>query len=113
MRVDPQKLVTGASLAADYTSPEINVDHIGMMGIQLVFTGTPTGTFKLQGSVVVYEDSGTVNTWTDVADSSQAVSAAGNHMWNFTDIGFNRLRVVYTRTSGTGSLDIRTYTKGF
>lgn len=113
MRVDPIKLATGGSLAADYSSPEIVLDHIGMCAIQLVFTGTPTGTFKLQCSNVVDTDQNTVNTWTDVADSSQAVIAAGNHVWNFSDLGFNRMRVYYTRTSGTGSLDIRVYIKGF
>jgi hypothetical protein len=43
--------------------------------------------------------------WTDITDSPQGIAAAGNHVWQFENAGFNWVRVVYTAVSGTGSLD--------
>lgn len=85
--------------------------HICNYSIQLVFTGSPVGAFKLQGS----DDPGgpnntsgsqdaNVTNWTDITSSSQAISAAGNIMWDVSNAGYNFVRVVYTVTSGTGTL---------
>lgn len=87
--------------------------------IQLVFTGTPTGNFKLQSScdpvpkanLVIGANGAVVYTpanWTDVADSTFTVAAAGNVMWNFRGSDFNYVRVVYTDTSGGTSTAIVT-----
>lgn len=77
--------------------------------IEVVFTGTPTGSFKLQASNDPNDQidpttflPGPVN-WTDVAGSSQSVAAAGNVMWNVTDVMYNFVRVVYTDTSSGAS----------
>lgn len=74
--------------------------------IQLVWTGTPTGTFKLQGSADTHLNP-PVN-WTDIANSSQAVSAAGNYMYNVIEVMYNYVRVVYTDGSGGASTAIIT-----
>ncbi len=42
--------------------------------------------------VVVY----TPTHWSDIADSSFAVSAAGDVMWGYANRGFTYVRVVYT-----------------
>jgi hypothetical protein len=88
--------------------------------IQIEFTGTPTGSFKLEASndpvpkasqtfgvngVVTYAPSD----WTDISNSTIAVSAAGNIMYNYQAIpGYNYVRVVYTDTSGGTSTAIIT-----
>lgn len=110
-----------ASLGGNWTSGAIWLGHIANYAIQLTFTGTPTGTFKLQASCdpglnvnptqVVQQSE--LTHWTDIADSSQAVSAAGNHMWTVQNAGYNWVRIVYTRDSSTGTLtDARVYVKG-
>ena len=73
--------------------------------IQVVFTGTPTGSFFLEASddPYVIGANGTLNlptNWTTVANSSQSVSAAGNVMWDYGQCGFNWIRVSYTDSSG-------------
>lgn len=88
--------------------------------IQIVFTGTPTGTFKLQASddpvpkknlvvgangLITY----TPTYWTDVANSTFTVSAAGNVMWDYSNRGFTYVRAVYTDTSSGMSTAIVTY----
>lgn len=80
--------------------------------IQVVFTGTPTGTFKLQASCdpipqARVEVTAPTN-WTDIANSSYAVTAAGDYMWNVFDIAYNYVRVVYTDTSSGTSTAIIT-----
>lgn len=98
------------SLAASQNMKPVWLGHIADFSIQLVFTGTPAGTFKLQAS----NDTGKpqsagdaakysgVTNWTDIADSDVTVSAAGNIMWNYQDAGFEWVRVIYT-ASGAGS----------
>lgn len=88
--------------------------HCAMAAIQLVFTGSPVGSFKLQASCDEPRDSATtpslvaagVTNWTDISGSSVSISAAGDIMWNIENPGYNFIRVVWTRTSGSGSLTV-------
>lgn len=89
-------------------SSAYNVQQSYGVAIQAVFTGTPTGTFKLQASADpatnIQPGQGAggnpVLDWVDIADSSYSVTAAGNYMWNVFDIMYNFIRLVYTDTSG-------------
>lgn len=92
--------------------------------IQVVFTGTPTGSFKLQASCdPAYSGQTGGNTagvpvhWTDIANTSFSVSAAGNLMWNVSDAMYNWVRVQYTDASSGTSTAIVTVSsfnaKGF
>lgn len=79
--------------------------------IQIVFTGTPTGSFYLEascdpvppqtltpganGSIVF-----TPTNWSTVANSSFSVAAAGNVQWNYRDAGYTFVRASYTDSSG-------------
>jgi hypothetical protein len=104
---------------ANLNSPAMQLLNMVGFCIQVVFTGTPTGTFKLQGSndSVVTSPSyvGGTNSsnfiptnWTDVADSSQAVSAAGSIVWNADSQYYNYVRVVYTDGSSGASTAVLT-----
>jgi hypothetical protein len=100
-------------MSANFELRPIYLGHIAQYAIQLVFTGTPGGNFKLQCS----NDPGSINSatrtmqpynvtnWTDILDSAQTISAAGNHTWNAENVGYLWVRVVWTQTSGSGSLD--------
>lgn len=83
--------------------------------IQLTFTGTPAGNFKLQGSNDVGQpqaaaesqrSSGVVN-WTDVPSTQTTVSAAGSLLYNVEIAGYSWVRVVWTAT-GAGTTPILT-----
>lgn len=74
--------------------------------LQIVFTGTPTGSFKLQMSDDPYPNNAVTNpptNWTDIANSSQSVTEAGNVGWDYSLAGFNWVRVVYTDDSSGSS----------
>lgn len=110
---------TAGDMAGSLNSNAIDLNQQYVAAIQAVFTGAPVGTFKLQisndspainpGSV--NKGSGVVN-WTDYTGSSQAISAAGNFSWLLADIGYRWVRLVYTRSSGTGSLTAAISSKG-
>ena len=100
-------------------SQALQLENMFGYAIQIVFTGTPTGTFKLQSSCdpvtkanQVFGANGLVTytptNWTDIANSSFTVAAAGNVEWNVTDVGYNYVRVVYTDGSSGGSTAIVT-----
>lgn len=112
----PVDLSASADLKATW------LGHISDYAIQLVFTGSPQGNFKLQAS----NDQGSIDSatgsvqlasivnWTDIADSAQTISAAGDHMWTVENAGYTWVRVVWTQTGGSGTLTSgRVYVKGF
>jgi hypothetical protein len=92
--------VTAASMAATITSDPIDTNVYDRASIQAVWTGTPTGAIKLQQS----NDGAN---WSEFTGTEQPVAGtADNFTWLF-DTASAFVRVVYTRTSGTGVLDVR------
>jgi hypothetical protein len=98
-------------MASSFNMTPIWLGHICNFSIQLVFTGAPVGTFKLQCSndpgtaqgPGIPQATGVVN-WTDIADSGAPITAAGDLVYQYENAGFPWVRVVYTATSGSGSL---------
>ena len=116
MRVQNKSLITSSVLLdTSWTSEPIWLEHIICWSIQLVFTGTPSGTFIVQVSndPVSYEEvksgSKTVSNWSDYDGSSTSVSAAGNILFNVKYAGYKWARAKYVFTSGTGSLTVANY----
>lgn len=105
MRIFEYKLVSAGDMSGNITSNKQQLNHIAMASIQAVYTGSPVGTLKLQ---ISNDDI----TWTDYSGSGAAVSGAGDFMWNISNVAFPLIRVVYTKTSGSGSLDITVNGKG-
>lgn len=97
--LDYQNLLVDESMGADITSAATNILFLDRVGYQLVWTGTPNGTFYVQ----VSNDS---VTWADLTLSTP-VTASGSGDNAFIDIetGAKYVRLFYDRTSGTGTLD--------
>lgn len=109
----PNIIPTATVMNANINSNPMQLLNMFGYSIQLVYTGTPTGTFKLQASSdPIYTTTpgiqATPTNWTDVLNSSQAVSAAGNYMWNVSESMYNYVRVVYTDGSSGASTAIIT-----
>ena len=118
MRTFEYQLVTNGNMNATITSAPQQVGQMVMACVQAVFTGSsPTGTFKIQVSNnhKEYPPSNDVITdgdWTDYTGSEYAITASGSYVWNFATLPFPFFRVVYTRVSGTGTLQVYVNGKG-
>lgn len=112
MKFANEKIIVSADMSANFESEPILLDQIYGFSFQSVFTGSPNGTFKLQASNDDVKLGFDVYNWTDIADSSQAITAAGDITWNFDGCFFKWVKVVYTFSSGTGSCDITYASKG-
>lgn len=93
------------------TSLVTNVQYVDRVGIQLNFTGTPTGTFQIQVSADYAQDiNGNVTntgTWNSIVLSSTPV-ASGTSGSVYVDIIATSapwIRTQYVGTSGSGTLN--------
>ena len=112
IRFTPVKILTACDMStASCTSIGTDINQLQSYAIQASFSGSPVGTLKLQISTdQVQVGTGTndpavnVVNWSDYTGSSYSLSASGNYMWNVFPAGYRWVRMVYTKTSGTGSL---------
>ncbi len=123
MKSNTIQMLSGAAMTgtAVVTSNPIPLDQIYGFAIQAYWTGTSTGTLKLQASCdapvrTTQTSNGgpdVVTNWTDIANSSTPViSGGGNFIWNFTGCFYRYVRLVYTNATGTGSLSAEISEKG-
>lgn len=114
MQVYNKQIESNVVMNTTITSAAMQLKNMYGYSIQVVFTGTPTGTFKLQASSdPLYSGPPGANpaeptNWTDVTNSPYAVTAAGNYMWNVFDTMYNYVRLVYSDTSGGTSTAVLT-----
>lgn len=102
--------------SATLTSLVTNIQRLDNIGIQINFAGTPTGTFDVQVSADYAQDEfgnvTNVGNWISL-DLTPSPAASGSASQIYIDIaGLSApwIRVKYTRTSGTGTLN--TYVTG-
>lgn len=112
MRFDQVSIVTNGDMSASINSNGIDVNQQVVGSIHAVFSGAPVGSLTLEVSndivpvgVAGNQSSNVVN-WTTYTGSATAVAAAGSVMYNLVDMGFHWVRLVYTRTGGTGTLNV-------
>lgn len=108
----PNLIVNGGDMSqATITSDVTDIRYLDNISIQCIFTGTPTGSFALEGSLNYYKINGAVQntgTWTPITLSSTpaASGSAGNILLDLNQLSFPYIRIVYTKTSGTGTLNV-------
>lgn len=86
--------------------------------VEVIITGTVTGSLKLQGAdefrvPSMNDPTGTnVVVWMDISGSTQAITGSGQGMYNSSSCQFRWIRPVYTAVSGTGTITINVEGKG-
>jgi hypothetical protein len=102
----PVKFIAAQSMGADFTAALPSTLQVDLVGIQLNYTGSPVGVIEVQGSLDNVNFSSLYlnvngNPATNIAiptnTSPIAIDLYGSAM--------PYLRIKYTRTSGTGSMD--------
>jgi hypothetical protein len=106
----PHPVVTNGDMSGNIIGKVILKPEISGMNYSVVFTGSPTGTFTIEASddYSVFQN-GTVNnpgTWNTLPTTPAVVAsgAGGNGMIEVVTIAY-ATRLVYTRVSGTGTLN--------
>lgn len=116
MRVNNNNLVVNKVLNVSFNSQPQQLNQVFGFFVQGVITGTPTGTFKLQRSGDPNSGNIFPTNWTDVPDSTEAVSGAGDFDYNVSQTQYNWVRLVYTDGSSGASTAVLNATiniKGF
>lgn len=104
------QIVTAGSLAASVTSTVTNIQYLDNVCIEAIWTGTPTGTFAVQGSLDHQQDQyGNVVTggnWVTLTGATASASGSGDvALFDLTQLSFPWVRLIYTRVSGSGTLN--------
>lgn len=91
-----------------------------MLSIQAVWTGTPAGNFIIEtscdpGQLDISTGFGTgITNWVTYSGSTQAAGgAAGSFIWRIADFPDRWVRLSYTASGSTGTVDARFQAKGF
>lgn len=106
------QMVSSGDMSASINSNGMDLQELDKYSIQAVYSGSPNGTLKLQISndlVSRGPDSNpaaNVVNWSDYTYSSLNISAAGSFIWKLPRKGEKWVRLVYTRSSGSGTLNV-------
>ena len=107
----PFSVFTNQSMSATVHSPATIIGFVSGASYDLAWTGSPTGTFSVElSNTYSLNADGTVNNagqWTPVALSSP-ITASGspdNAFINLAGLEAYAIRLTYTRTSGSGTLN--------
>lgn len=100
-----QQLISAGSMGSSLNSSPMHLGEFNGYSCSAVVSSgsSPVGTLKLQ---VANDFSATVSNWVDVAGSGIAITGDGANLWSVADAYYKWVRVVYTRTSGSGTLDV-------
>ena len=98
--LQPRQIITNGDMSANVTSLTTDVSNLDRQMIQLVWTGTPVGTFAVDVSL----DKGVTWSPLDFGTVPAAAGAAGNNTLRIDGPSIQKMRVRYVRTSGTGTL---------
>lgn len=102
----PVKIISSGDMStATVTSTTVDVGRTSQYSVQGVYTGSPNGSLQINVSND-YPCGGATNWTLAPTTAAVAIAAAGNTMWNVTYGNYNCLQVVYTKTSGTGTLNV-------
>jgi hypothetical protein len=104
-------VITAGDASGNLTSSVIDASYLMLASVAVTSTSTAVGTVKLQASNDAPNT--TPSIWTDIPSATAAISAAGTVLIPKTDIAYEYIRVVYTSTSGSGTLTARLKGTGF
>jgi hypothetical protein len=108
-KINQYQLVTAGSMTgtATITSNTQTVSNFDNLGLQVVWTGTPTGVFSVLGSV-----NGTqFEALTFDPALAQPAGGAGGYLINLNQFPWPYLQVQYVNSTGSGLLSVYIFSK--
>ena len=113
MRYLSQTALNAQDASASANGPTIDSSELLYMSVQIVATGSPTGTVKVQGSNDPGNSiSNTVPTnWVDLSSKSKTLTTSGAFMIEAFNPCYRWMRVTYT-AGGTGAVTVNVFAQG-
>lgn len=106
--IGPTPILNNVDISTTKTSSGIQTLNSDNIGIQVIWTGTPTGTLSVQASnTASLGADGTVSggTWSNYTATVPTIAgSAGNGLINLNQFPFAFMRLIYTASSGSGGL---------
>lgn len=111
--LDISRVLKTTDLASNIDGYTINCEQMVIASFNIICTGAPSGKFQVQYSndiVQIVNGAQTIVTnWTTDASLDTAVAAAGSYLIKIPDIAFRFVKLIYTKTSGTGAVTVANY----
>lgn len=110
MRYEALKVINAADASTNQTSAAIDTNQIINMSVQGVFSSaTLNGTLKIQASNDPcpggsFRNQFTPTNWVDIPNASASVTSGASVCIPLQNIAYGYIRVVYTASSGTGTV---------
>ena len=90
---------------ASITTSAYNLSQTTGFSMSVGITGSPVGVFKLQGSNNPGNAAAaTAGNWDDIPGASYSTTTTDHWTWNISDVFYKYVRLLWTKTSGTGSI---------
>lgn len=101
--INPIHILTSGDMSQSTLSSDIiNVQYLDNVGLEVTWTGTPTGTITVEGSV----SNSNYYSLTFNPTLTQPAGSSGGYLINLNQFPFVYYYVKYTRSSGTGTLNV-------
>lgn len=101
----PVGLISTVDASSSVTSVPYDIGHNTVFSVQVNFSGANlVGTLSLEASL-------DKETWVQVTDSDQAVTASADHQWSVLGAAYRYVRAKWVYTSGAGNITVKAITK--
>ena len=104
------------SMGASFDGAAMGIEFVNGYSICTSWDGG-VGTLKVQACNNPFTDNVNMTPdpdaiWVDIPGSSVAVSGAGTQFFNVADANYSAYRLVWTRSSGSGTIEVKHLIKG-
>lgn len=105
-------IIFNGNMGGNLDSGPIDISYFDLASFQAIWTGTPVGIMKIRISNAD-PNGGPPNDaqFSDYTSTITPINNAGDFMFNIYPCAYNWAKLVYTRTSGSGTLNVRTNRK--
>lgn len=109
----PKRIIVDGDMSGDLDSIVLSSQFQDNVGLQVEWSGSPTGTITVEASVDYdpIDQSGTFYALTFNPTLTQPAGVADGYLINLNQLPFSYYKVAYARTGGTGTLNVYTTSK--